>query len=178
MSIQVQTVGKRHYVVGDTFAIRGALKGAGFRWDPDKKAWWTGKADEAAKFAGQGPAVAEGAAQVAAASNGSSKDHVVPTDACIRGRASYKGKTYYVLWAGTRDGGILAKLCFRDGSKVFWAKGPELQILAQYEKPRSIEGLAAYAAKAKELGHKPGWKPCGYPGCHPSYCDECDGEGG
>jgi len=19
--------------------------------------------------------------------------------------------------------------------------------------------------------------PCGYPGCHPSYCDECDGEG-
>lgn len=23
-----------------------------------------------------------------------------------------------------------------------------------------------------------GWRPCGYPGCNPSYCDECDGEGG
>ena len=21
------------------------------------------------------------------------------------------------------------------------------------------------------------WSPCGYPGCTPSYCDECDGEG-
>lgn len=20
--------------------------------------------------------------------------------------------------------------------------------------------------------------PCGYPGCHPNHCDECDGEGG
>lgn len=23
-----------------------------------------------------------------------------------------------------------------------------------------------------------GWRPCGYPGCNPSYCDECDGKGG
>jgi hypothetical protein len=21
------------------------------------------------------------------------------------------------------------------------------------------------------------WRPCGYPGCNPSYCDECDGRG-
>lgn len=21
------------------------------------------------------------------------------------------------------------------------------------------------------------WRPCGYPGCNPGYCDECDGEG-
>jgi hypothetical protein len=21
------------------------------------------------------------------------------------------------------------------------------------------------------------WRPCGYPGCHPSHCDECDGRG-
>lgn len=25
---------------------------------------------------------------------------------------------------------------------------------------------------------KKGWRPCGYPGCSPEYCDECDGEGG
>lgn len=22
------------------------------------------------------------------------------------------------------------------------------------------------------------WRPCGYPGCQPGFCDECDGEGG
>jgi len=22
-----------------------------------------------------------------------------------------------------------------------------------------------------------GWRPCGYPGCNPNHCDECDGEG-
>lgn len=21
------------------------------------------------------------------------------------------------------------------------------------------------------------WRPCGYPGCSPNYCDECDGDG-
>jgi hypothetical protein len=21
------------------------------------------------------------------------------------------------------------------------------------------------------------WRPCGYPGCNPSHCDECEGEG-
>lgn len=21
------------------------------------------------------------------------------------------------------------------------------------------------------------WQPCGYPGCNPTYCDECDGAG-
>lgn len=21
------------------------------------------------------------------------------------------------------------------------------------------------------------WRPCGYPGCNPNFCDECDGEG-
>jgi hypothetical protein len=21
------------------------------------------------------------------------------------------------------------------------------------------------------------WQPCGYPGCNPNYCDDCDGEG-
>ena len=24
---------------------------------------------------------------------------------------------------------------------------------------------------------KSAWRPCGYPGCSPQYCDECDGEG-
>jgi hypothetical protein len=49
-------------------------------------------------------------------------------------------------------------------------------------------GVWLYVAGAKtEDGAKPatsakpnrpsGWRPCGYPGCNPSFCDECDGEG-
>lgn len=30
----------------------------------------------------------------------------------------------------------------------------------------------------RSYGHpRRGWKPCGYPGCRPGYCDECDGAG-
>ena len=42
----------------------------------------------------------------------------------------------------------------------------------------------AEAARALVSGTAPkaptrttAWSPCGYPGCHPSYCDECDGKG-
>lgn len=27
-------------------------------------------------------------------------------------------------------------------------------------------------------GRRTGWVPCGYPGCNPGHCDECDGKGG
>ena len=42
---------------------------------------------------------------------------------------------------------------------------------------------AAKAAEARALVGVParrhrGWRPCGYPGCHPAHCDECDGRGG
>jgi hypothetical protein len=32
------------------------------------------------------------------------------------------------------------------------------------------------AAPAKRTVPR-GWRPCGYPGCTPTYCDECDGKG-
>ena len=33
---------------------------------------------------------------------------------------------------------------------------------------------ATYKAPAKT---RPNWRPCGYPGCNPHYCDDCDGRG-
>jgi hypothetical protein len=35
----------------------------------------------------------------------------------------------------------------------------------------------APVAKPKTSSRPAGWRPCGYPGCNPSYCDECDGKG-
>lgn len=35
-----------------------------------------------------------------------------------------------------------------------------------------------YTPAATRSSTRPaGWRPCGYPGCNPGYCDECDGEG-
>ena len=31
---------KRAYLIGDTYCIRGALKSAGCKWDPGRKAWY------------------------------------------------------------------------------------------------------------------------------------------
>lgn len=47
MTIQIDTRGRRHYLVGDTYPVRAAIKDAGCKWDPDAKAWWTGKRETA-----------------------------------------------------------------------------------------------------------------------------------
>ena len=40
-------LGSRYYVTGNTYPRRAELKAAGFRWDPEQKAWWTTSAKEA-----------------------------------------------------------------------------------------------------------------------------------
>lgn len=41
----IRKVGRRYYVSGDTYPHRSTIKAAGLRWDPDERAWWTGKQD-------------------------------------------------------------------------------------------------------------------------------------
>lgn len=45
--------------------------------------------------------------------------------------------------------------------------------------PRAGEARAAVANAARRPGvaRSRSWHPCGYPGCSPSHCDECDGRG-
>ena len=45
--IAIETKGRRHYITGDTYPIRRAIRGAGCKWDADAKAWWTGKRETA-----------------------------------------------------------------------------------------------------------------------------------
>lgn len=57
-NITIQSEGRRHYLVGDTYPIRSAIRNAGCKWDSDRRAWWTGKLETAQKLVGK---VASGA---------------------------------------------------------------------------------------------------------------------
>lgn len=51
MTIQIETRGRRHYVLGNTYPIRAELRAAGCKWDPDVKAWYSGKRETVERFA-------------------------------------------------------------------------------------------------------------------------------
>ena len=44
------------------------------------------------------------------------------------------------------------------------------------DKADAARALVSGAAPSRPA-RRPGWRPCGYPGCNPGYCDECDGQG-
>jgi len=156
----INKVGRRYYIEGTSFENRHIPKQAGCRWDPERRAWWTGKASLADEVVSK---LTDGSAPAAP------KDDSVGLDASvIKGRVRYKGKVYYLL-AERRDGrGV--KLCFRDGSKTFWSKkDTPFEVIKRYEEPRSINGLRAYAERAKKDQERYGYVPrkgldyCGYP---------------
>ena len=164
MSITLDKIGRRHYLRGTPFAARDLLSANGCNWDPAERAWWTGKADIAeallARLAEDSKAAAE------------SPDTVGADDRVLRGRASYKGKSYYLLVHGEKSGRPYARLCARDGSFAFWVKDfAQLTITTRYEKPRSISELRQLAQqyKAREKQHGCGcW-------CHGGRYCECPG---
>lgn len=122
MSITVQKIGRRHYLRGNTYPVKDSLRTAGCKWDPAEKAWWTGKADVAARFEGAAPK-----------SSGNSPSALSRSDN-VSGKATYKGKEYWLLWSGmTRRGTEAAKLAFKDGSKTFWADLAEVSIVKTYD---------------------------------------------
>ena len=165
MSIQIQKEGRRHYLIGNTFSIKDQIKSAGGHWDPDKRAWWVSKPDVAAKFTQTSLDFGEAAP--------APKEETVHLDSrVIRGRAMYEGKAYYLLAQGISQasGRPYAKLCYRDGSKVFWAKDAS-QVVVQktYEECTSINALRAYAERAKERQAEHG---CGC-SCHGAHYCTC-----
>lgn len=62
-NIEIKSEGRRHYLVGDTYPIKNAIKAAGCNWDRDRYAWWTGKLEVAQKLVA---GVASGAVVAAA----------------------------------------------------------------------------------------------------------------
>lgn len=125
-TITLDIQSSRVYLRGNTFAAKDQIKAAGGHWDADARAWWIGKTKlaEAQRIA---------AAPVAASATTERKPETVSDDTVIVGKASYKGKSgYLVLWTGTTSRGQAAKLAFRDGSKIFWANLSEVCIEKRY----------------------------------------------
>lgn len=56
-----------------------------------------------------------------------------------------------------------------------WLCSVEPKARASSEEPTSAP---VQAAKPRASGRPTGWRPCGYPGCNPNHCDDCDGKGG
>jgi hypothetical protein len=156
MSVTVEKIGRRHYLRNTPFSAKDRIKGAGCRWDPDQKAWWTGKAEIAESLL----------KSISGSSNGSSSKPNAPgVEATVAGRASYKGKTYYVAGRVEREWNtsvydeevspVMTRdrskylLYFRDGSSQFWADATAVQIVKWYERPKTIRGLQEFAEKAK-----------------------------
>jgi len=115
------------------------------------------------------------AAQKASAAPVRQQDTAPGLDAVVAGRATYRGKTYYLAgrirsgrhWRDdrvepvtTRDGARVL-LYFRDGSGQFWAARPEVEITRRYERPQTIRGLQRYAEQRRS---GKGFRYC---------CEEC-----
>lgn len=165
-SVVIETVGRRHYLRGNTYPIKDAIRAAGCKWDPEAKAWYSGKREIV-----EGVIAALGSTprndRPSEPGSSPSNDRPAPgLDAMVAGRVQYKGRTYYALgrvvrgrthWDDsvapiqTRDGGKFL-VSFRDGSKSFWAAATEIQWLKNYRKPTTIASLLAYAERAKQAG--------------------------
>lgn len=174
MSTTLDTVGRRIYFRGAPYGAREALKSAGASWDADQRAWYVGT---------QRRAEAEALLARLATPR---EETLAEDDRRIVGRATYRGVSYVVLWEGVRQGVLTARLASRDGQRIFWARGDDLQIAARYKSPRSLADLREYAerrAREARTGlcecrchrrddcHCPGWCPLHHDGCDACGCE-------
>lgn len=194
--------GRRFYLQGLPFEAKDRAKALGCKFDWDRKCWWTGKRAVAEQVAGSVNATSSDSEPK---SSPSSSDRPAPgRDQIVAGKAQYKGKTYYqagrivrgrthwddrVEEITTLDGAKLL-LCFRDGSKSFWAARSECKTVKTYTKPQTIGRLLDFAAEAKQAGgvdnlkaqkaHRSGrCSECGtkletwHDGFHAGLCHDC-----
>ena len=132
-NITIESAGRRHYIRGNTYPHKDALRAAGAHWDGDARAWWLGKRDVAAELA-ERLSKACGAPKAADSQPASERPaDRLTDDAKIVGKARYKGKEYILVWEGTTRRGRAAKLAFADGSRVFWSDASEVQVTKRYQ---------------------------------------------
>lgn len=189
MSIQIKMEGRRSYILGDTFPVKDQIRAIGAHWDADRRAWWTAKTVEAEVLASTLNKSAPAATQSAPQNGGSNNIPRDGANSVVSGRASYKGKSYYIAGrilrghtsyddgvedVATKDGAKIL-LYFRDGSSQFWAARAAVVIIKQYDRPQTISGLADFARRAKS--GFPGEKTCymcGSPSCEGAHGGLCE----
>lgn len=139
-NLTIEQVSRRLYVVGHSFPIKDCLKSIGCKWDGERKQWWIGtaKRNELQQCIDRGV---------------KSLDTQDGSNVKVVGRATYKGKCYYVVAEGfsKTSGKRYCKLCFRDGTGEFWVNDfDQLEITKRYRSARTITSLQAYANDVRE----------------------------
>lgn len=129
-AIQIDSQGRRHYLRGNTYPIKDALRDAGCKWDGAEKAWWTGKREVAERLL----AAAVTAPQVSSAprSDAGKREETVGKNTAVIGRGSYKDQPCLVLWLGATSRGQGAKLAAIDGGRIWWADAALVTITKRY----------------------------------------------
>lgn len=152
----ISVEGRRVYIeveYGDPVVRK--LKNLKAHWEPSTKRWWvgTGKKAEVERIV----------AKASARPQGEAIDD--PGKIKVSGRATYKGRTYYVRWVGrTRTGEHKVRLCSLDGKIDFWVPTSEdsptgATLGTPYGKPRSLASIQKFVAEKKaekEAGKEPG----------------------
>lgn len=135
MSLAIEEVKRRCYLVGNTFPIKNELKKIGAHWDADRKAWWIGsdKREKLEAFCGQSTAPSES----------------LKSDDTILGKARYKAREYLIVWEGETQRGLALKLAFRDGTRLFWAGADECEVTKRYREPLTLRKLNQLATEYK-----------------------------
>lgn len=174
MSITIESAGRRHYLLGNTFPLRDQLRAAGAKWDPERKAWWTGKRDVAEQLVAKLAAAPAGETS----SSGAAEQSGPGESATVAGKAEYKGRTYYLAGrvdrgrthyddrvdaVTTRDG-AKCLLISRDGKLQFWAARGEIRVIKTYDKPTTIGRLKRFAEGMRN-GSIQTCPNCGSPSC-------------
>lgn len=126
--LTIETVGRRLYVGGDSYAAKNQLKSIGCKWDADRSQWWIGTGKRAELEAVIGHLANQ-------ESDAKSLD-----DSKVYGKVAYtsqagKRGTYYVI-AQARDGSRV-RLATIDGSINFWADSSVVEWLKRYS-PRTV----------------------------------------
>lgn len=140
--MNIEKIGRRFYFRGAPFAAKDILRRGGAKWDPAERAWWTGKQEIADELAGK------------IANNPDQEERLDRNARVLQGRAAYQGNTFFLLAEGVsrQTGKPYAKLAYKDGSRVFWAKdATQVRVITRYQEPKSLEALQSFMArKAKE----------------------------
>jgi len=192
MSITIQQDGRRLYLIGHTYPVKDQIRNGGGKWDPDRKAWYVGVARRQ---------LAEQIVATCTAAPAQAQESLAEDAREIAGRATYHGRSCYVLGRVIRgrtqwddEVAIIRsklgklKLASRDGARIWWAPESEVRIDRQYPRLTSIASLREYAAAAQEREarngcgcscHEADYCQCGRGFCHYHHdgCDRCGCEG-
>jgi uncharacterized protein YbjT (DUF2867 family) len=154
--LTTQIDGTRLYLLGSTYAIKDQLRAAGCHWDGERKAWWIGraKADAIQALLGSVPTAPTSAAPTTTPPVSSDR-RPDPTSRVI-GRATYKGRDYYVL-AETRDG-ARRLLASRDGAISFWAAADLALVSKTYGRENYRSGRVEYPTLAGMIKRAEEWR--------------------